>query len=324
LPNKTEEQRKASLEAKRRKYDPTQFKPVSVILQEKAEDEEEETEDGKSTDDFSDIQVVPGFSGTGDREELKRRLREKINALRAKRKAPPLNEDGTDPLETESGRQVKRRRLEKSPNKSKQKEKVKNKPPKMEKKEEEKEKKKGEGIKQEKIKPGNGATASSGIPTELEFATFDFSSGKPVPMYLKTNKRKPNKFAMLKQAKEEKEKIEAMKGTDEGQKLQDADSWKKVMKKASGEKVKDDVDKLKKSIKRDQAKKKKSQRQWKQRQDSQTKRQDAAIRKRESNIDAAKQKRKDRKSGKKLKRPGFEGKKTQMLNKNSKSPNKST
>lgn len=34
------------------------------------------------------------------------------------------------------------------------------------------------------------------------------------------------------------------------------------MKKASGEKVKDDVEKIKKSIKRDQAKKKKSQKLW--------------------------------------------------------------
>lgn len=59
----------------------------------------------------------------------------------------------------------------------------------------------------------------------------------------------------------------------------------------------------------------------------QSKRQDAAVKRRESNIEAAKQKRKDRKSGKvkKQKRPGFEGKKTQIINKNSTPPkNKSS
>jgi len=167
-----------------------------------------------------------------------------------------------------------------------------------------------------KVKAENGSAA---IAPALEFATFDFSSGKPVPLYLKTQKRKPNKFALLKQAKEQKEKIEALKGTEEGQKLQEDESWKKMMKRASGEKVKDDVDKIKKSIKRDQAKKKKSQTLWKQRQDTQSKRQESAIKKREANIAAARQKRKDKKSGKR--RPGFEGKKTQIINKSNKNKN---
>jgi len=323
---RTEEQRLATLEAKRRKYDPTQYKSVSTILQEQGEeaerqDDEEMGDDGETrSDDLSTIQIVPGFSGSGDREELKKRLREKINALRAKRKAPPLNEDGTDPLESEAGRPAKKRRVDRSEGKEKEKEKPKrernkNKPEKGEK---EKDGSEVDGKQLVKVKAENG---SSGIPSALEFATFDFSSGKPVPLYLKTNKRKPNKFALLKQAKEQKEKIEALKGTEEGQKLQEDESWKKVMKKASGEKVKDDVDKIKKSIKRDQAKKKKSQNQWKQRQDTQSKRQDAAIKKREGNIEAARQKRKDRKSGKKTKRPGFEGKKTQIINKNNKNKN---
>lgn len=65
-------------------------------------------------------------------------------------------------------------------------------------------------------KSENGS-ALPGIPTALEFATFDFSSGKPVPLYLKTGKRKPSKYALLKQAQDQKEKLEAVKGTEEGQ-----------------------------------------------------------------------------------------------------------
>jgi len=245
-------------------------------------------------------------------------LREKINALRAKRKAPPLNPDGSDPLESESGRANKRRKVEEKVAKIKREN--------TQQKISKPEKPVKDETKSEKVETvvSNGASSSSSlaIPSVLEFATFDFSSGKPVPSYLQTNKRKPNKYALLKKAKEQKEKVETLKGTDKGQKLLQQQSWDKVIKKASGEKVKDDIEKLKKSIKRDQSKKKKSQKHWKQRLDAQTKRQEAAQKKRESNIGFAKQKRRDRKLGKKTtRRPGFEGRKTQMINKRKNSNN---
>lgn len=308
-----EERRKVAWEARKRKYDPSQYKSVVDILAEKGKKNgEDEQEISQESDDDEDAEgrqkpttvsemALPGFVGEGDREELKRKLREKINALRAKRKAPPLNFDGTDPVEKES-RPNKRRKIDEKSKIKRERENAQNYKVILTPKSEKiiKAEIKGEFVKEEKVKIET-MNGTSSFPAALEFAAFDFSSGKPVPTHVQTNKRKPSKHALLKKAKEKKEKIESLKGTEEGQKLIENQSWEKIMKKASGEKIMDDVTKLQKSIKRDQSKKKKSQQQWKQRLADQSKRQEAAIKKRESNIELAKQKRKDRKSGKKIK-----------------------
>lgn len=88
-----------------------------------------------------------------------------------------------------------------------------------------------------------------------------------------------------------------------------------MFKKAQGEKVKDDINKLKKTVKREQAQKKKSQKDWyglqaiKQmlmfnraaRISAQKKSQAEAQIKRQKNIDARKQQKKDRRMGVKVK-----------------------
>lgn len=53
-----------------------------------------------------------------------------------------------------------------------------------------------------------------------------------------------------------------MAQTEEGQKQLEKEAWTTMMKKARGEKVKDDVDRIKKSIQQDERKKKKSAKQW--------------------------------------------------------------
>lgn len=54
----------------------------------------------------------------------------------------------------------------------------------------------------------------------------------------------------------------ALQGTAEGKKLASEQAWENMFKKAQGEKVKDDINKLKKTVKREQSQKKKSQKDW--------------------------------------------------------------
>jgi len=158
----------------------------------------------------------------------------------------------------------------------------------------------------------------------LEFASFDTSSGAPVPEYLKNRKKKPSRARLLQIAQENKKALEAKKNTPEGQKVIEEHAWDTMLKKASGEKVKDDIGKLKKTVKREEAKKKKSKKEWEQRVSLQKKSQADAQAKRKTNLEERKQTKKDKKMGitkKKTKgkagpgRPGFEGKKRQFINK---------
>uniref|UniRef100_A0A6B2LG78 Ribosomal RNA-processing protein 14/surfeit locus protein 6 C-terminal domain-containing protein n=1 Tax=Arcella intermedia TaxID=1963864 RepID=A0A6B2LG78_9EUKA len=234
---------------------------------------------------------------------MKRRLREKLNALRAKRNAPPLGDENEGSLEPPK----KRVKTEKS--KKKEKRKKKHKP----------------GTPTPQTQPQGQSSQSQQTPqqaqkpqqqNDIEYGKFDIGSTGPVPTYL--TKRKPSKTALLKQAQEKKQKLQALKGTEEGEALIKQEAWSTAKKKLIGEKVFDDPDRLKKSIKRDEQKKKKSKKEWDQRIRTQRNQQIASQRKREENIAAAKEKRKERKLGikrKPSKRAGFEGEKKQVINK---------
>jgi len=151
----------------------------------------------------------------------------------------------------------------------------------------------------------------------LEF-TFDVSKQTAVPAYLQQRKKKLSRAMMLQAAQENKRKLEASKDTAEGKKLIDEQAWSNMIKKAQGEKVKDDIGKLKKSVKKQEAKKKKSAKEWDSRVGLQKKSmQDAQI-KRKTNLQERKQAKKDKKMGVKKKsqgkgRAGFEGKKKNYL-----------
>jgi len=144
-----------------------------------------------------------------------------------------------------------------------------------------------------------------------------------VPSYLQ-NKRKPSKSFLLKQVQEKKRKLQELQGTEEGEALAKQEAWTTMKKRAQGEKVKNDAEKLKKSIKREQHQKKKSKKEWDQRTSSQKRAQIAAQKKRNENIQAAKDRKRDKRLGIKKKKPtpnkksqrrGFEGEKKEYLNK---------
>jgi len=159
--------------------------------------------------------------------------------------------------------------------------------------------------------------------TTIEYATFDFSSGAPVPTYL-LNKKKPSKSQLLKQVQEKKHQQQELQGTEQGDALVKQEAWDNMKKRAQGEKVLNDTDKLKKSIKRDQYLKKKRRKEWKQRVKKSKKTQDLVQKKRSDNIATAKERKFSGKRKKsfsnsrpptKKQRVGFEGKRKEIINK---------
>eukprot|EP01123_Difflugia_compressa_P007573 TRINITY_DN2061_c0_g1_i3.p1 TRINITY_DN2061_c0_g1~~TRINITY_DN2061_c0_g1_i3.p1 ORF type:complete len:373 (+),score=122.65 TRINITY_DN2061_c0_g1_i3:30-1148(+) len=268
----------------------------------------------QNTDNTTDAQqpdILPGFIDSQivtEREELKKKLRERLNALRAKRNAPPISDDTENTVEPPS----KKRKVE-------------------EKKSKKKKKQKGTPTKQTsnttlsntpttKSKPNT--PKNSDDSTIEHFSKFDFSSGVPVPTYLQ-NKRKPSKAQLLKKVQEQKKILHELHGTEEGDALARQEAWDTMKKKAQGEKIKNDPEKLKKSIKRDMQQKKKSKREWDQRVSLQKKSQKEAQKKRQENIEKLKERKRDKRQGIKRKktsstktqRRGFEGEKKHYLNK---------
>jgi len=298
------------------KFDPENYRSVPKILKEqsKKDDDDDETEDPTKLQNESttNSEITAGFVETDIvtvREELKKRLREKLNAMRTKRKAPSLSDD---PENKAIEPPAKRRKIEE--------------------RRKEKSKKKEDSMKKRKGSKGTKTPPKTPPKTQtqpqknvddstIEFATFDFSSGAPVPTYLQ-NKKRTSKTQLLKQVQEKKKKLNEQQGTEEGEKLAKQDAWATMKKRAQGEKVKNDVEKLKKSIKRDMSLKKKSKKDWDQRISLQKRSQIAAQKKRAENIAASKERKRDKrlgikkkKSPSKYQRRGFEGEKKEFINK---------
>jgi len=125
--------------------------------------------------------------------------------------------------------------------------------------------------------------------------------------YLIRKKAKKKKI-LLEKTMEKQRLLEELKDTEEGKNMKKEVAWDTMMKRAVGEKVKDDPKKLKKSLKRVEHKKVKSKKEWDNRLKQQKKKQNQAVKRREANI----QKKMLRKKGisvPKKSRPGFEGKK---------------
>jgi len=288
------------------KYDPdnTGKDQMDVSSDDEEEDNPQETAPSEPAS-LPQAEVLPGFIDSDivkEREELKRRLREKLNALRAKRSAPPLTD--------EPSLEPPKKRVKTEKNKKKEKRKKKHKqPPTPSQTQAQGQSQTQQSAAQQTQKPQQ--------QNDIEYGKFDIGSTGPVPTYL--TKRKPSKTALLKQAQEKKQKLQELKGTEEGEALIKQEAWTTAKKKLIGEKVFDDPDRLKKSIKRDEQKKKKSKKEWDQRIRTQRNQQISAQKKREENISAAKEKRKERKLGikprKPSKRAGFEGEKKQVINK---------
>ena len=138
-------------------------------------------------------------------------------------------------------------------------------------------------------------------------------------------KKKSDLQSLLQRAKENKEKLQQLQGTKEGDELKQQHDWDAAMRRAQGEKVRDDPKLLKKSLKRRQRAKKKSAQAWAEREKAVEEQRKGRQDKREQNL----QQRATQKKEKRLKqkgvavpkakakseaRPGFEGKRRSFLN----------
>eukprot|EP01126_Amoeba_proteus_P001286 TRINITY_DN10362_c0_g1_i3.p1 TRINITY_DN10362_c0_g1~~TRINITY_DN10362_c0_g1_i3.p1 ORF type:complete len:361 (+),score=119.13 TRINITY_DN10362_c0_g1_i3:133-1215(+) len=283
-------------------------------VEEDAGDKEQASEDGEKQDE-PQIEIIPGFvNSSSNPEELKRRLHGKIEEMKKKRKA-----DDSDNL----GNPRKKRKLEKEKKKKTRTPKQKPTSPALPPREDLMSRRASEAIQSREDndfgkKDNHSLNLGKKDNHSLDFGYFDMSSGKPVPMYLKQEKKKgPSKISLLQQAQERRQRLEELKGTEKGEKLAEEEGWDNMFKKLENKKVKDDIKKIKKSIKQQQSKKKKSSKEWAARIQAQQKRQEEQQKKRQQNIEKRKQHRLDNKTGSKKapKRPGFEGKKSQFINK---------
>ncbi|XP_071856653.1 surfeit locus protein 6 [Bombus fervidus] len=101
---------------------------------------------------------------------------------------------------------------------------------------------------------------------KMVFSKFDFSE-------IGTRKKLPKKDTkkMLVELKQKKEKLKAMEQSGEkerAEEIKEKDAWQSVLAKASGEKVKNDIDLLKRTLKRKENKKRQSAKKWESRLDN--------------------------------------------------------
>ncbi|KAI8921247.1 surfeit locus protein 6-domain-containing protein [Powellomyces hirtus] len=234
---------------------------------------------------------------TGSIVELQAKLKNRIDELRAKRKAPSQEIVADQPRSRQDILQSRADR------KRERKEGIKAKKEKRRKLDD------TTGMATTSKSAKESSTPTKTVPTvteDVSFGKLDFGVTEP------TKKRKgPTDIAgQLKQAEAKKQKLEKLKETDKqkAESIQESATWNKLLKQAEGEKVKDDVKLLKKSLKRKEQTKQKSASAWADRQASSTKEKEDRLKKREENIKARVEARNAPKGkGQKKKRPGFEG-----------------
>jgi len=167
----------------------------------------------------------------------------------------------------------------------------------------------------------------------LQFGTFDFSSGKPVPLYL-SNKapKKKNLPRML--VKAEKLQKRLQDESEQGQRKAEQYKWERMIKKAQGTKVRDNPILIAKKMTNIKKQKKKSAIKWEARHAQVEKDKDIRFQKKQSNIKAKMDRKKmsnlrrtigaskmkspkraKKQGGNSNRRPGFEGKKGSFINK---------
>jgi len=275
-----------------------------------------------------------------DLKELRDRLQERINQLRAKRKAATTNNKESDTQPPPKKKQKKEK------DKKKKKKKDKNKKGGNPKEEDSK----GNGNKTQppqangveskssnkrkrsdrESNPDQSAESASDhtkkepkekkvkkqkteakVKADVRYGAIEFNKGTPLPESL-AKKKGMNKKKLL-------HKLEREKEAKNGSNVSEKKAWDKLIAKAKGEKVKDNAALVKKSLKKEEQKKKKSQKEWKARDKESHKKQEMKQKKRSANIAEYLAKKKERRiakrTGTKLKRPGFEGKKKKFLNK---------
>jgi hypothetical protein len=116
----------------------------------------------------------------------------------------------------------------------------------------------------------SGGSASSGGSADLG-DSLSFGTISAVPKGLAGiksrdmsagGKKRPSLHRLLEAAESRKAQIDALKGTEEGDKIKADHEWDAALRRASGEKVRDDPKLLKRTIKRKESLKKKSAKAW--------------------------------------------------------------
>ncbi|KAJ3177667.1 surfeit locus protein [Gaertneriomyces sp. JEL0708] len=292
--------KEATKKAKKAKLDPANAKSVLDIQQEQLLAEKEQkgdaadepdngdTSDGSHADDEIAFQPLPSGSIT----ELKEKLQNRIQELRAKRKAPAEEETSAP----KSRQEILEKRAKK---KRERKDSIQQKKEKRRKLDDTT----GMAV-QGETKNSAKSQATDDVKEAVMFGNVDFG----ITPVAKKRKGPTDIAGQLRQAEAKKQKLEKLKqeNAEKASSIEDAERWNKVLKQAEGEKVKDDVKLLKKSLKRKEQEKKKSASAWSDRQAQQKKEEDERLKKREANI-KARHEGKGVKGQSKKQRPGFEG-----------------
>ena len=258
----------------------------------------------------------------GDHEELKARLQQRIDALRAARKADGLN--GAPARNRQELMEARRRKEEQRRVHKKE----------LRQKAREEEQRKQEQVLARGSPLLSPATGSNAVPSSIHgtpppnnfsFGRVAFEDGQNMDAVglstvLTAKKRKgpQDPLTAIKAAEKKQARIngfDEVKRTD----IEEKDLWLNARKRAHGERVRDDTSLLKKTLKRKEQAKKKSEKEWNERIEGVQKGQAMRQKKREENIQkrreekGAKGKNKGgkggagAKKGKPKPRPGFEG-----------------
>lgn len=156
----------------------------------------------------------------------------------------------------------------------------------------------------------------------IAFGTFDFSSGRPLPLYLAKRNRQMIPLTQKIKLAKKREKALAEEGK-QGENLREFHQWKRIMDKENGLKLKESSTTLTKTLNTKQKRKKKSKEEWTKREQDQKERQEERQKRREKNIKRKKEMNLERrinrrwgiKTKSKQRRPGFEGRKKHFINK---------
>ncbi|KAK9451737.1 surfeit locus protein 6-domain-containing protein [Limtongia smithiae] len=240
-------------------------------------------------------------------EELRERLAQKIKTLREQRKAPGSGMPGA-PLNRD---EILRVRKEKAEHKKQQLHLQRKKKADEEKLKEEAETK---ALAAATI-PARDVETETGTDTSAVFTRITLATGEEVSsggeIIAKKRKRGPSDLlGQLKHVEAKKARIERMDADKRGV-VEEKERWKRAIKQAGGEKIRDDEAMLKKSLTKQRKRKEKSAKEWKDRKEGVEKGIKLRLKKREENIAARIdqiKKNRQKRASKKKKRAGFEGK----------------
>jgi hypothetical protein len=156
------------------------------------------------------IFLLPGkmesFMANSSREEARQKLLEKINELRKKRKAVELDDKFRPRTDIEAPPSKRRKTGEtdasetgdqKKTNKQLKQDNIE----KLKKQQENKRQKQMQAaaeVSDDDIEESNGQNEDEPNPADIQFGTFDFSTGKPVPTYLSQKRKRPSNDVLLK------------------------------------------------------------------------------------------------------------------------------